>query len=165
MDVSRLYHLIAETSEMRRKGAEVVQENIGPVSMTLVEFMPPVDATPPGFEDVDLCLVVIRVNVEAAKTRAAELRGIMETYPQPARLAAGPSYIEVGAEVGDQGAALQLFAVGKVAGLWDVVTPAFMGIHGEQAKAMAGQGFVMITGLRPAEAAPAVPAVPAEGGQ
>ena len=79
-----------------------------------------------------------------------ELIAILKTYPQPERLAGGPSYIEVGGEIGDQGAAFQLFALGKVLGLWDIITPEKLGITGPEANQMAGMGFVMMSGFKAA---------------
>lgn len=60
----------------------------------------------------------------------------------------GPSYIPVGAWIGSQDLALRLFAVGKILGLWGVVTPGALGVEpGPQADQMAGSGFVMASGL------------------
>src|SRR6202012_2479706 len=84
-----------------------------------------------------------------AESHRAELVELLNNYPQAERIAQGPSYIEVGAEIGDQGAAFQLFAMGKVLGLWDVITPEKMGFTGPEADSMAGNGFVMMTGYRP----------------
>lgn len=60
------------------------------------------------------------------------------------RLAQGPSYIELGAWIGDQGVALCLIGLGKILGLWDVVIPATLGIEGAEAEQMMGMGFIMI---------------------
>lgn len=102
---------------------------------------------------VDVVLLTISVNRQAAEARKDELISILNDYPQPSRLAAGPSYIEVGAALGDQGAAFQLFALGQVLGLWEVLTPTRLGIADEgRARRMAAQGFVMITGYSVASA-------------
>lgn len=60
------------------------------------------------------------------------------------RLRQGPSYIELGGWVGDQGTALQLMGLGEILGLWEVATPARLGIEGDQAQEMMGMGFVMV---------------------
>src|SRR5262249_11594518 len=78
-----------------------------------------------------------------------ELIKILKTYPSLDRLADGPSYIEVGAEIGDQTQAFRLFALGKKLKLWDIVTPKLLGMTGEEAREMAGRGFIMITGFNP----------------
>ena len=59
----------------------------------------------------------------------------------------GPSYIDVGAVLDSQSLAFVLFAVGKVLGLWDIITPETLGIEGEKAGELAGLGFVMISGF------------------
>lgn len=128
MDTKRLYEILGETTIQLRKG-DVVH------------------GTP---EMVDLEFLVIGVDRAAAERLRAELISILNTYPRPDRLASGPSYIEVGGEIGDQGAAFQLFALGKVLGLWGVITPATFGMKGEEAKRAAGAGYIMISGYKAA---------------
>jgi len=71
-----------------------------------------------------------------------------------ARMATGPSYIELGAWIGDQGLALRTMAAGQAVGRWDVITPARLGITDEQLAAdMAGRGLVMVSGLKDREPA------------
>lgn len=60
------------------------------------------------------------------------------------RLLSGPSYIEIGAWIGDQGLAMHFMALGNILGLWDIIIPETLGITGKQADEMAGMGFVMI---------------------
>lgn len=64
-------------------------------------------------------------------------------YPSLDRLNGGPSYIEMGAELGDQGAALLLIGLGDILDLWNAVTPAKLGMEGSMAEQMAGNGFIM----------------------
>lgn len=150
MNLDRLYEILRETTVQLRKGAEVethVEES--GIEVTEVFAMPPADdPNATALEKVDMEFLVIGVDKVKAEQRKAELIEILNTYPQPDRLAGGPSYIEVGAEIGDQGAAFQLFALGKVLGLWDVITPATLGIVGAEAKQMAGMGFVMMSGYK-----------------
>ena len=86
------------------------------------------------------------------KTLASGLRSLLALYPQPERLAAGLSYIELDAVVGDQGMALTLIGLGELVGLWQAITPELLGFTGEQAAKMAGRGLVMCSGLRPENA-------------
>ena len=135
-------HLVDAVKEGRDMDKE-------PGGVVTIDAMPHVIEAPTGgVEKVDLEFLVIGVDKAAAEKNRAELVEILKTYPQPDRLAGGPSYIEVGAEIGDQGAAFQLFALGKVLGLWDVVTPATMGFTGAEARQIAGSGFVMMTGFK-----------------
>lgn len=79
---------------------------------------------------------------------AEDLRTLLEAeYPQIDRLKQGPSYIEMGGALGDQGIALRLIGLGGILKLWTVVTPAMVGITGEDADGMAGAGFVMAGGM------------------
>ena len=53
------------------------------------------------------------------------------------------SYIELGAWLGDQGAALMLMGLGALLGLWEVATPKMIpGLDKPLMDMMAGQGFV-----------------------
>lgn len=56
----------------------------------------------------------------------------------------GLSYIELGAWIGDQGRAIKLMGLGKALGLWDLATPALLGIQGEMAKDLLGRGMFFI---------------------
>lgn len=129
-----------------RKGPEVVHAG----NVTEIYAMPH-EFEAQAVEKVDLHFIIVGVNREKAFEHKRDLIQILDTYPNPERLAAGPSYIEVGGEIGDQGAAFQLFALGEVLHLWKVITPAQIGIDGELAQQMAGSGFIMISGYHPAE--------------
>ncbi len=151
MDLNKLYEILRETTVQLRKGDVVTQSKAGDTNVVTIDAMPHVDEAPDdGIEKVDCEFLVIGVDRAKAEARRADLVEILDSYPQPDRLAGGPSYIEVGAEIGDQGAAFQLFALGKVLGLWSVVTPASLGFRGQEAQAMAGSGLIMITGYRKA---------------
>lgn len=65
------------------------------------------------------------------------------------RFAQGPSYIEIGAWCGDQTLALRMMALGARVGVWDVITPAILGITGPDADDLAGRGMVLVSGYHP----------------
>ncbi len=44
--------------------------------------------------------------------------------------------------------ALRLFALGKVLGFWNIITPETLGFKGEAADEFAGKGFVMMGGYK-----------------
>jgi hypothetical protein len=148
MNLDKLYEIIRETTMQLRKGEVVERLMAGSVEVVEINAMPHVREAPAALEIVDLELLAVGVDKEAAAKRKDELVALLHDYPQPDRLAGGPSYIEVGAEIGDQGAAFQLFALGKVLGLWSVFTPATMGITGPEARELAWQGLVMISGFK-----------------
>lgn len=147
MNLLRLHEILGETTVELRKAAEVVEnEPKNGVRVMEIYAMPHESEATPDLEKVDVEFLVIGVKREAAERHRAELIEILNAYPQPDRLKEGPSYIEVGAQIGSQGAAFRLFALGKVLGLWKVFTPALLGVTGEQARRMAGSGFVMMSG-------------------
>jgi hypothetical protein len=163
MDTKRLYEILGETTIQLRKGDVVhgtpeLVEGIKagkeldelPGGSVSFDMMPHQNEAKPELEMIDLEFLVIGVDRAAAERLRAELISILNTYPRPDRLASGPSYIEVGGEIGDQGAAFQLFALGKVLGLWGVITPATFGMKGEEAKRAAGAGYIMISGYKAA---------------
>ncbi len=72
-----------------------------------------------------------------------DLRRLLERdYPDLERLRGGPSYIELGGVLGDQGAALCLIGLGELVGLWKAFTPEALGFTGAEADRMAGMGMV-----------------------
>lgn len=152
MNLERLYDILSQTTVQLRKGEEAETRTDGPVKVTEVFAMPHQDQiTAAEVVKVDLEFLVVGVDKLAAEKWRDDLLLLLAEYPHPDRLASGPSYIEVGGEIGDQGAAFQLFALGKVLGLWDIITPSKMGITGDRAREMAGSGFIMITGWRKEE--------------
>lgn len=159
MDLNRLYKILNETTIQLRKG-DVIHGTPEPVDaikegreklpggVVTFDMMPHTSDAKPELEQIDMTFLKIGVDKVKAQKHREELVSILNTYPHPERLAAGPSYIEVGGEIGDQGTAFQLFAVGKALGLWDVITPATFGMEGAEAERAAGAGYIMITGYR-----------------
>lgn len=148
VNLQALYAILAETTAEFRKGPEVQHRDVGPLHVTEIHEAPHVDAMPAGLETVDVFFFLVGVRKTEAEKRRDELIELLEAYPEPDRLAAGPSYIEIGGTIGDQGAALRLFGLGQVLGLWKIITPTELGVTGERAREMAGMGYVMITGYR-----------------
>ena len=149
MNLDRLYEILNETTIQLRKGEEIEQRHSGSLQVTKVYAMPPEsEAEGNHLEKVDCHFIVVGVDKAKADSYKDEFISILRTYPEPERLAGGPSYIEVGGIIGDQGASFQFFALGQVLGLWKVITPKLLGITGEEADRMAGMGFVMMSGYR-----------------
>jgi hypothetical protein len=149
INVERINDIISLCCEQHRKGPAVTEEELDDLQVTTVMAMPHVDDLPPEFLCVDVHFFVVAVSNEANDYRS-ELIELLEPWE---RLKSGPSYIEVGAELGDQGAALCLFGLGEALGFWHVVTPAKLGITGEKADQLAGRGFVMCSGFDPKDVA------------
>ena len=148
VNLDKLYEILRETTIQLRKGEEIEERQIGNLHVTEVYAMPHEEEADNGLVKVDCQFIVVGVDKTKAEKSRDELIAILKTYPDPDRLAGGPSYIEVGGEIDDQGAALQLFALGQVLGLWRIITPKTLGIIGVQAEQMAGMGFVMISGFK-----------------
>lgn len=163
MDLKKLYEILNETTIQIRKGDAIhgdkalveaikagVESDKLPGGVVTFDMMPADAEVQPDLERVDCYFLTIGVDRAKAEARKADLIDLLNDYPDPESLAGGPSYIMVGAEIGDQGAAFQLFALGKVLGIWDVITPTMFGATGAQADQMAGSGFIMSTGYRKA---------------
>lgn len=163
MNLERLYEILSETTVQLRKGEvfegtpELVEaaksddpEALEKAGGGVLEIfaMPHESEARPDLEKVDLHFVTIGVDKALAEERRADLVAILNDYPDPEELAGGPSYIAVGGQIGDQGAAFQLFALGKVLGLWSIITPGTFGMTGKDADRAAGNGYIMISGYR-----------------
>ncbi len=147
MNLNRLHKILSETTVQLRKGEEVVEHQEGNLKVTEVYAMPH-ESEANGLQKVDCILLTIGVNKDKAEEYREEFISILREYPEPERLAGGPSYIEVGGVIGDQGAAFQLFALGEVLGLWTVMTGKSLGLNDDQTRELAGLGMVMISGFK-----------------
>ena len=160
MDINRLCALLDATTVILKKGpVRGLEDLVGVVrddrdratenggALVIESMVNEDEGLPPFTVKVDLHLATIAVLPDAESYRR-ELMIILSQYPRPDRLAGGPSYIEVGAELGDQGYALRLFALGHVLKLWKVIVPRSFGFEGKEADELAGLGYVMISGLR-----------------
>ncbi len=149
-NLERLHKILAVTCTQLRKGPEVTSEQSGGgMEVITVQAMPHESAFAgrEGYAQIDVHFLTISVDLTEAEEHKAELIEILGAYPEPERLAAGPSYIEIGGVIGDQGAALTLFALGEALDLWRVLTPATLGIEGSDAKDLAGRGMVLMSGF------------------
>ncbi len=161
MDLERLRQILQVTTVQLRKGEELEGDpelveavksfkegddlDAMPGGSVHIYAMPHESEAADGVERVDCHFIVVGVDKAKAEQFKPALIEILKAYPEPERLVGGPSYIEVGAVIGDQGAAFQLFALGKVLGLWDIITPERLGITGDAARELAGRGMVMMS--------------------
>lgn len=148
MNQYRLHTIINDCTTQFRHGDVVSQKHVGSVTVTTVDYMPHTSEAPDTLEKVDVHFMTVGVDRARAEAHRVELIEILDRYPEH-RLADGPSYIEVGGVIGDQGAALRLFALGQVLGFWTVITPATLGITGVDGDKLAGMGMVMTSGYKP----------------
>jgi hypothetical protein len=145
--------MLDKTTKEFRKGEEVEESiyggvGVGGFGVVDIYAMPHV-STAKGLELVDCVFIVVGVDNAMADIVKDDLIGLLNDYPNPDRLAAGPSYMEVGAVLDSQDYALRLFALRQVLGLWKVITPGTMGVvEASIARQMAGSGFIMISGYK-----------------
>lgn len=155
MNITRLFEILRDTTIQLRKGEEIIERESEDKTIHVTEvFAMPHESEVTNLEKVDCHFIIVGVDKTKALDYKEELIGILADWPAEAygtpvpKLQEGPSYIHAGGVVGDQGAALQLFALGEVLGLWQVVTPGKLGITGDSADSLAGSGFVMIDGCK-----------------
>ncbi len=147
--LDRLYEILKETTTPLRKGPEAVGSVAGGVQVVEIFDMTKEGEAEERFDRmVDCHFLTVGVDSTKAESYKAELLELLREYPEPERLAGGPSYIEVGAVLGDQQAAFLLFALGEALDLWHVITPAKLGMEGAIADRAAGGGMVMMSGLK-----------------
>ena len=144
MNIERLYKILDECSVQLRKGEEIIQHG----NVTEI-FAMPHESEVNNLEKIDCHFIVVGVEKATTEKYRQELIDILNEYPDMELLKNEASYIHVGAEIGDQGMAFKLFAVGDVLGLWQILTPAKMGITGPLGDQLAGAGFVTIMGYKP----------------
>lgn len=147
-DSEGLSQIIRGVTTEFRKGEEVTEINVGGVRRVDVYAMPHESEAPEDLERIDVHFMTVGVSKEGAERERDRLAGILNSYPNPDSLASGPSYIDVGATLGSQDAALRLFALGEVLGMWEVITPERLGFTGHEAVELAGAGMVMTSGYK-----------------
>lgn len=141
----QLQEFLSAHTAQYRKGPAVVEHG----STVEVYAMPAAEEAETEPIDVGFIKIVVTAKdgdkdtfVELLKAALKEPGTYAELSAQ--RLLRGPSYIEVGAWIGDQSLALCLFTVMQHFGLGTVITPATLGATGEMATQMMGRGFIMI---------------------
>jgi hypothetical protein len=150
MNLNKLYDILDDTTVPLRHGEVVSEKTKDGIHVVQIDAMPHKDDPEAAdLHKVDMILLSVGVHMGRAQERKAELVEFLKSFDDQAMLAGGPSYIHMGAAIGDQGAAFRLFALGQALDLWRVVTPKAFGMQGEEAERAAGLGYVLITGWRP----------------
>lgn len=148
----KLYDIIQDSTRVFRMGAEVERGQVGNVDIAELFGYDHTDQAPSGdnFEKVDMIFVDVVVDRAKATQYREALVEQLRNYPQPDRLAGGPSYIELAPGLGmEQEGALRFMALGKTLGMWDITSAKNLGMDEAEARQMAGQGFLMISGYKP----------------
>jgi hypothetical protein len=84
-----------------------------------------------------------------AEPQAEELRRLIQAHhgeygPVDPLDGKEHNYMELGGYIGDQGVALMLMGLGTLLGLWKLLSPAMLGIDGQEAMNMAQMGLLSI---------------------
>lgn len=145
-DINEWFRALTTCSLLLRKGQITTTTREGVLEVTTFDVMPHKDQLPhdPDREIIDMVLCDVAVLKSRAEAARPEIIRLLETQ-DPALWEGGPSYITIGAALGDQGLAFKLMAVLKVLGMAEVITPMTFGVKGELATQVAGQGYVMLT--------------------
>lgn len=154
----RMWALLRDVTTQTRKGAEVVEHVTTNLKVTEYFIMPPTPEAPPGCEVVDMVFVNVVVDKAKAAARRAEFEAFIgEVDGLAVLMSNGPSYIHLGALLGDQGIALQFIALGHVLGMWTVGRPRDMLLPKgakilppavvEEERKLAGLGFLFAVPL------------------
>ena len=160
METEKLYKILKETTKVYRKGI-IAEEGDFQIDYSVTRvvlelfFGIPYNLTPEAirekkYKKVDMIFIDVLVDKQKAEERKQQLENVLAEYPQPERLAGGPSYIELSPNCGlEQEGGLRLMALGKVLGLWKIINGKTCGLNEKEAKELAGRGFLMISGYSP----------------
>lgn len=145
-DINEWMRALTTCSLLLRKGTVTTQTKEGGIEVITIDVMPHKDQLPhdPDRHIIDMVLCDVAVLKSRAEAARPEIIRLLESQ-DAALWAGGPSYITIGAALGDQGLAFKLMAVLKVLGMAEVITPMTFGVKGELATKAAGQGYVMLT--------------------
>ena len=151
MNTEKLYKILEDTTKVYRKGNTLETKKVGNINVTeLFGYKHTSESiVAENFEKVDMIFVDVVVDKAKANQYKTDLGKILQEYPQPERLAGGPSYIELATNLGlEQEGALRTMALGKALGMWNIMSGKILGMNDEQAREFAGNGFLMISGYK-----------------
>jgi len=146
---SDISEIINATTQVYRKGAVVNKRRTAGVSVTEIFDYPATQDAPQGpqYEMVDMVFIDVLVDLEKASKLRGQLEATLAKYPEPDRLAGGPSYIELAPNLGvEQEGALRLMALGSALKMWDIISGKTLGMNDAETRELAGQGMLMISG-------------------
>lgn len=147
-EIRLLAKVVREQTIAYRKGEVVKTEQQGAIRVVTIDAFP---EAPYHGTLVDVHFIEIGFT-EAAADRQGFLDALTAAIPTEGEwtnlslhdFEGGPSYITIGGWIGDQTLALQFMALCKFHEVGEVITPATIGIEGEQADLLAGRGMVMM---------------------
>ncbi len=151
MQTQKLNQILEESTYVYRKGEVVEERQEGNVNVTEFFRYPHTSKAPVnGVDKIDMIFVDVVVDKERAEQYRKDITDILKDYPQQERLVGGPSYIELAPNLGmEQEGTLRLMALGKSLGLWKILSGKTFGMNENEARKLAGSGFLMISGYKP----------------
>lgn len=148
MDKARLMVVLRDSTCLISKGDSTRRVLPGIPVLLWGLMLSAADPEVAQLDQVDCQLITVGVNREQAEKHRAEFIGFLESYPEPKRLADGPTYKHLASIVGDDMTALRVFGLGQTLGLWNVVLPNQLGVDPEIADDAAELGMVVTTGYQ-----------------
>lgn len=126
MSLDRLHQILRETTDLLHIGVEQVTDDVVKVNCQIVQVV---------------------VYKEKALQHREELITVLQGL-HLRNLEEAASYFDVGAEIGDQGLAFQLFGLGEFLEFWKVVTPGMLDVPAHMCDQIARRGGVTIGQLQ-----------------
>ena len=154
MDTQRLCDIVQASTIVFRKGESIEGGQVGNVDVVELFGYNHTKDAPSGdnFDIVDMVFVDVVVDRAKAEQYRGALAEQLRNYPQPERLANGPSYIELAPNLGmEQEGAFRVMALGKTLGMWDIMSAKSLGMDDATTRKLAGQGLLMISGYKSSE--------------
>ena len=148
MKKNRLMELLNDSTCLISKGGATSRKLPG-ISLLLWGLMVPLeDPRTEALLKIDCQFITVGVNTEQAERHRAEFLEFLEEYPEPNKLADGPTYKHLAEIVGDEVTALRVFGLGQALGVWNVLLPTDLGIPEDLAEEAADLGLIVTTGYR-----------------
>ncbi|MBU3904973.1 MAG: hypothetical protein KJ906_02410 [Nanoarchaeota archaeon] len=151
MNTKELYEILQDSTRVYRKGEIVEESELEHIKVVEIFGYEHTDNAPKedNFDKIDMIFVDVLVDKTKAKDYKNNLINILKEYPQPERLAGGPSYIELAPNLEmEQESTLRLMALGKSLEMWDIISGKTLGMDDAKTKELAGSGMLMISGYK-----------------
>jgi hypothetical protein len=146
-----LYEILNKTTQVYRKGDLISEKKLDNVNIVEIYNYPALNKNfdTKLYEKVDMIFVDVLVDKIQAEKYKTNLENVLKNYSEPKRLSQGPSYIELAPNLGlEQEGGLRVMALGKVLGLWNIMSGKTLGMDDDQSLQMAELGLLNISGYK-----------------
>lgn len=148
MDMKRLMEALKDSTCLISKG-ESTRKRLSKIPSLLWGLI--TDQSDPDVEKlecIDCQFITVGVNRTQAEKHRNDFLKFLEEYPDPVRLADGPTYKHMASVVGDEMLALRVFGLGQTLGIWDVILPSQLGVDPVLVEEAADLGLIVTTGYQ-----------------